>query len=175
MADEPWWHSAEGREPGPDGDALGSAAQEAGRLFAAMRDRMLADPTTMRAGFKIMEAMSKLGRSGRAAAPGDAPECAYCPFCQAISRARNLSPETVERLTGAAMEFADVVKQVVGSGGGGGDEGGVRHVPLDDDAASWEAEDWLAEQEATPQPGGVDTWFDDPGDAARPPDDGQQR
>lgn len=158
MADEPWWHSA-GGEP-PSGDALGSAAQEAGRLFAAMRERMLSDPATMRAGFKIMEAVTLLGRSGRPVAPGEAPECAYCPFCQAIARAKSLSPETVERLTGAALEFADVVKQVVGQGAGSPGETGLRHVSLDDDEAAWTAPDELEETEETAD-SAVDSWFDE--------------
>jgi hypothetical protein len=65
------------------------------------------------------------------------------------------------------MEFADVVKNVVVQGGGDVDDGAVRHVPLDDDAEAWAAEDWLAEQEPVGAPetdeleGDVDSWFDE--------------
>lgn len=134
MTDTPWWH--EGDTP-PDGgggpDALGTAATEAARLFEVLRDRLVTDPNTMRAGMKMMEAFTLLrGSGGHPVQPGDAPECAYCPVCQAIAHARTVNPETVERLTAAAMEFAETVRQVVTPDAGDA-ETAVRHVPLDDD------------------------------------------
>lgn len=133
MTDTPWWHENDGTPPSSGADALGSAAAEAARLFEVLRDRMMTDPNTLRAGMKMMEALTLLrGSGGHPVQPGDAPECAYCPVCQAISHARDLNPDVVEKLTTAAMEFADTVRQVVAPDGVD-DDGAVRHVPLDDD------------------------------------------
>ncbi len=129
MNDDPWWHDPT-RDPDA-ADAMGAAAGEAGRLFEAVRDRMLSDPATLRAGMRLMETFAVLRGGGTPVAPGEAPECAYCPVCQAITRARSIDPESVERLTGAAMEFAEKVRGIVGQPPS--EDSGVRHVPLDDD------------------------------------------
>jgi hypothetical protein len=144
MTDQPpWWHSPD--EPGPE--SVGSAAEEAARLFTALRDRLLSDPATLRAGMKMVETFSALrGTAASAAAggvPGSAPECAFCPFCQAVARAKTFSPDTVEQLTAAAMEFADSVRKIMTPPAEDADD--VRHVPLDDDF-----EDWPEPQEARP-------------------------
>jgi hypothetical protein len=150
MTDQPWWHTASE----PSGDQLGSAAEEAARLFGAMRDRILADPNTMRAGAKMLHAFAAVRGAANPVPPGDAPECAYCPFCQALLRARSLSPETVERLAGAAMEFAETVRQVVVNPADTDDDR-VRHVPLDEDFGDWPeprdvGADPAAEEESAP-------------------------
>ncbi|MFN8125827.1 MAG: hypothetical protein U0R64_04880 [Candidatus Nanopelagicales bacterium] len=132
MTDGPWWHDPTGEPDPAAADAVGAAAAEAGRLFEALRDRMLSDPATLRAGMKLMESFTVLRGGASAAAPGQASECAYCPVCQAISRARAIDPDSVERLTGAAMEFAEKVRDIVGQGQPSGDDR-VRHVPLDDE------------------------------------------
>lgn len=121
MTQTPWWH---------DDDSAGDAAVEAARLFEAIRDRVLADPTTLRAGLRIMEIATQFA-PGAGNAAGSAPECAYCPVCQAIRQARAVSPETVERITAAAVEFAETVRQTLTDAPPG--EQSVRHVPLDDD------------------------------------------
>lgn len=132
MNEEPWWHSQNEPPPGMNG----SAAEEAARLFMAMRDRFLADPTALRAGAKLLETLSVLRGATNPVPPGDAPECAYCPFCQAMAHAKSLSPETVERLTGAAMEFAETVRTIVVDPRPSSDDR-VRHVPLDEDFEDW--------------------------------------
>lgn len=132
MTDTPWWHDEDGNPSG--GDALGSAATEAARLFEVLRDRMMTDPNTLRAGMRMMEAFTTLrGGGGHPVQPGEAPECAYCPVCQAISHARNLDPQTIEKLTAAAMEFAETIRQTVSQPPADAEDAGVRHVPLDDD------------------------------------------
>lgn len=131
MNDTPWWHDGEAGAGG--GDSLGNAAAEAARLFEAVRDRVLSDPATLRTGLRLMEAFT-VRTPGEAAAPGEAPECAYCPVCQAIARARNLDADTVERLTGAAVEFAETVRRTMSSQtDGAAADDRVRHVPLDDE------------------------------------------
>lgn len=140
MNEAPWWHDDEGRSSARDpdaqgADALGSAAVEAARLFEAVRGRILSDPNAWSAGLRLFDAFSGARGSGaHSAAPGAAPECAYCPVCQAIRGARGMSPETVERLTGAALEFAETVRRTVATEPEPSDST-VRHVPLDDDSA----------------------------------------
>ena len=123
MTQNPWWH---------DDDSAGDAGVEAARLFEVIRDRLLADPATMRAGLRVMEIATQFASSSPGAAhPGTAPECAYCPVCQAIRQARSVSPETVERLTSAAIDFAETIRQTLSDETPA--EAPVRHVPLDDD------------------------------------------
>ncbi len=160
MTDQPWWHSA--GEPPPEN--LGSAAEEAARLFTAMRDRFLADPAALRAGARLMDSFASVRGVTNPVPPGDAPECAYCPVCQAIARAKSLNPETVERLTGAAMEFAETVRHIVGSPGAADDDR-VRHVPLDDDF-----EGWPEPQDAPPGPASMAEQDGRPVDGLAEPD-----
>jgi len=131
MTDEPWWHNEEEVPPDP----VGSAAEEAGRLFTAVRDRLMSDPTALKAGARLLDTFATL-QSHSGSLPGESSECAYCPFCQAMARAKSLSPEHVERLTAAAMEFADTVRTIVGTPDQPGDDR-VRHVPLDEDFEDW--------------------------------------
>ena len=150
--DEPWWHeSRTGGSTGAEGatgaddsgrdaegdqaaSAFGSGPEEAARLFTAIRDRVLTDPAAMKAGMQMMEMFTSLrGAMDNPVAPGDAPECAYCPICQAISRAQNISPESVESVTAAAIQFADTLRQAIGDDEDDGRGDTVRHVPMDDD------------------------------------------
>lgn len=143
--DEPWWHESgsqradegdgpTGRDSGNRGSSpLGSGPEEAARLFTTIRDRVLSDPAAMKAGIQAMEMFTSLrGAIQNPVAPGDAPECAYCPVCQAISRAQNISPESVETVTAAAIQFAETLRNALGDEDGE-PETTVRHVPLDDD------------------------------------------
>jgi hypothetical protein len=53
--------------------------------------------------------------------------CAYCPFCAAISVARETRPEVVDHLANAAREFliaAGMLLEDVGSRLGGSEDGG---------------------------------------------------
>lgn len=153
MTDTPWWYDAASGGRTGEGDSLGSAAAEAGRLFEALRERVVGDPTAMRAGLKMFEALSLLrgGASGQPVQPGEAPECAYCPVCQTIAHARDANPEALERLTTSALEFADALRQVIVPDSPAPDPG-VRHVPLDEDLSAEEPEpEEAAADEATRQ------------------------
>lgn len=138
--DEPWWHEPDA--DGASGDAgespasePGTGPEEAARLFSAIRDRVLSDPATIRAGLQVMEVFSALrGSINNPAAPGDAPECAYCPVCQAISRAHNIGPESVESVAAAAIQFAESLRQAISDDHDHGRDESVRHVPLDDES-----------------------------------------
>lgn len=128
MTEQPWWHAQD--QPPPSHP---SAAEEASRLFMAVRDRIMTDPTALRAGARLLETFSNVTGSANPVEPGQAEECAYCPFCQAMARAKAMSPETVERLTGATLEFAEAVRQIVLHPEDQHHADHVRHVPLDDD------------------------------------------
>lgn len=150
MTQTPWWH---------DDDPAGNAGVEAARLFEVIRDRLLSDPATMRAGLRVMEIATQF-TSAPADQPGAAPECAYCPVCQAIRQARSVSPETVERLTSAAIDFAETVRQTL-SDDETPAERPVRHVPLDDDIGAPSPGDGAATSERradTPDDDGFAGW-----------------
>lgn len=137
MTEQPWWHQDANEEQQGPQDAVGSAAEEAARLFSAVRDRFLSDPAAMRAGARLLDTFASLQRSSGGALPGESSECAYCPVCQAMARAKSINPESMERLTAAAVEFADNVRNIVGLPDEKDAEDRVRHVPLDEDFEDW--------------------------------------
>lgn len=77
---------------------LGSAAEEAGRLFAAIEDW----------------ARSRAGEffDGEHLATG-APECSLCPLCQTVHALRQVKPETVEHLLDAAASVIAALRSTV--------------------------------------------------------------
>ena len=132
MEDEPWWHESQSQsqaqsESGPE------SAEEAAKLFAALRDRVLSDPAAMRAGLGMLDLLKGLsGSASHPVSPGEARECAYCPVCLAISRAQNISPETLDTVTSAALQFAETVKEAVAESNSRAKPDTVRTVPLND-------------------------------------------
>ncbi|MBW3638813.1 MAG: hypothetical protein KY451_03025 [Actinobacteria bacterium] len=92
--------------PRPGSAPLGSAAEEAGRLFAAVEDW----------------ARTRTGGlfDGEHLATG-APECSVCPLCQAVSALRQVQPETVEHLLDAAASVLAALRStLLGPPGGDG-------------------------------------------------------
>ena len=75
---------------------VGSAAEEAARLFSAAEEWM-----RTRAGAHL---------DGMATG---APECTVCPVCQGISALRQVRPETVEHLLDAAASFVAALRTTV--------------------------------------------------------------
>ena len=75
-------------------EPVGSAAEEAGRLFAAVQDwaRTRFDHEHLATG---------------------STECQVCPVCQAIAALRQVRPETVEHLLDAAASFVAAVKSTM--------------------------------------------------------------
>jgi hypothetical protein len=81
-------------------EPLGSAAEEAARLFAAMQDwarrngvRVAPGPPT--------QAEGEGGGARHAWADGSAA-CRACPLCQLIALTRDASPEVIDHLSSAA-------------------------------------------------------------------------
>lgn len=95
---------------------VGSAAEEAARLFAAAEDWI----------------RTRAGSHLDGLATG-APECTVCPVCQGISALRHVRPETVEHLLDAAASFVAALRSTV-SGHAGAPESGrrpdVQHIDI---------------------------------------------
>jgi hypothetical protein len=77
---------------------VGSAADEAARLFAAMEDW-----ARTRAGHLFDEEHLATG----------SPECQFCPVCQGIGVLRHVKPEAVEHLLDAAASFVAALRVAV--------------------------------------------------------------
>jgi len=99
---------------GPGDPRVGSAAQEAARLFAAVEDW----------------ARSR-GEAGEHTGPG-ATSCGVCPVCSGIALLRDVRPETVEHLLDAAASVVAAVRSAVAppSSAEPGRPGGVQHIDV---------------------------------------------
>ena len=75
---------------------VGSAAEEAARLFAAAEEWV----------------RTRSGGHLDGLATG-APECTVCPVCQAVTALRQVRPETVEHLIDAAASFVAALRTTV--------------------------------------------------------------
>ena len=81
---------------------VGSAAEEAARLFAAVE--------------QWARARGGHGPGPEHLAPG-APECTVCPLCQGVSLLRQVQPETVEHLLDAAASVVAALRSAVAAPG----------------------------------------------------------
>jgi hypothetical protein len=59
----------------------------------------------------VWETATREGAAG--AAPGDAPECAWCPVCRAIRMARGSSPELAGRISVTADAMMSAAQDLV--------------------------------------------------------------
>jgi hypothetical protein len=97
------------------GQPVGSAAEEAARLFAAAEEWL-----RTRTG-----ALDPGGPHGA--------ECAVCPLCQGIAAVRAVRPETVEHLLDATASFVAALRSTVGTGSDGAGpprRPGVQRIPV---------------------------------------------
>jgi hypothetical protein len=135
---------------GPEGGShgsVGSLGEEAAKLLHALQDWAgatggeYADATaTAAAG-----AASTWQRLNEHVATG-APECRYCPVCQAISAVRQTSPEVRAHLTSAASSLLQaaaglLATQVPEDARGRSSDAGVEKIDVDVDAgdeSGWE-------------------------------------
>ena len=76
---------------------VGSAAEEAARLFAAVEDW----------------ARSRGGLLDDQHLATGAPECSTCPLCQGVAALRSVRPETVEHLLDAAASVVAALRTAV--------------------------------------------------------------
>lgn len=99
-------------------DNVGSAAEEAARLFAAIEDW-----ARQRAGGLVDDEHLATGSSA----------CLVCPICQAVSALRGVRPETVEHLLDAAASFVAALRSTVGDSAERGPatgRPGVQHIDV---------------------------------------------
>lgn len=89
---------------------LGSAADEAAKLFAAAQDwiRVRTGPVTD----GPMWSGSLWDREHLATG---AAECTVCPLCQTVATLRQITPETVEHLLDAAASLVAAMRTAVSS------------------------------------------------------------
>jgi hypothetical protein len=103
---------------------LGSAAQEAARLFAAVED---------------WARTRGEAPGGEHSAGSGASTCGVCPVCSGIALLRDVRPETVEHLLDAAASVVAAVRSAVvvppadGAPPSGGRPGGVQHIDVRED------------------------------------------
>jgi hypothetical protein len=91
------------------GQPVGSAAEEAARLFAAAEEWV----------------RTRAGGHLEGLATG-APECTSCPVCQGIAAVRGVRPETVEHLLDAAASFVAALRTTVATPSPYDPAGGLR-------------------------------------------------
>lgn len=101
------------------GPPVGSAAEEAARLFQAAEEWV----------------RTRTGAHLDGLATG-APECTVCPLCQGIAAVRGVRPETLEHLLDATASFVAALRTTV-SGTAFGTEPGrrpdVQHIDVRED------------------------------------------
>jgi len=104
---------------GPGGPQVGSAAQEAARLFAAVEDWARA------------RGEAPAGDSATAGAT----TCGVCPVCSGIALLRDVRPETVEHLLDAAASVVAALRSAAAppSSPEPGRPGGVEHIDVRED------------------------------------------
>ena len=97
---------------------VGSAAEEAARLFAAAEEWV----------------RTRAGGHLDGLATG-APECTVCPLCQGIAAVRGVRPETVEHLLDAAASFVAALRTTVREDAGSepGRRPDVQHIDVRED------------------------------------------
>lgn len=102
-----------------DGPQIGTAAQEAARLFAAVED------------WARTRGQAHADGSG---APS-ATTCGVCPVCTGIALLRDVRPETVEHLLDAAASVVAAVRSAVvpPSAPGTARSAGVEHIDVRED------------------------------------------
>jgi len=100
------------------GQPVGSAAEEAARLFAAAEEWL----------------RTRTGGPLDADGPHGA-ECAVCPLCQGIAAVRAVRPETVEHLLDATASVVAALRSTVATAGDGAAaprRPGVQRIPVQD-------------------------------------------
>ena len=100
---------------------VGSAAEEAARLFAVVEEWA----RTRASGLLDDEHLAT-----------GSPECRVCPLCQAIGAARSVRPEAVEHLLDAAASFVAALRASVATppdGGAAPRTPGVQHIDIRED------------------------------------------
>ena len=128
-----------GSDQGPAGgqDRIGSAAEEAAKLFGAL------------SGWA-----GGLGHDVGSHVETGAPECTYCPVCRTVHVLREASPEIKLHLAGAAASLMQAAASLLAAAAGSQQardrSSGVERIDLDGD---WPEAEPASEPEAASEPG----------------------
>ncbi|MDN4172980.1 hypothetical protein QWY28_08515 [Nocardioides sp. SOB77] len=103
-----------GDAAGPDGEDVGSVAEEAAKLFGALGDWAQDQGDGLGAGFSGFAAQAAAAAHGldEHLATG-APECTWCPVCRAVQAVRRTSPEVRAHLTAAASSLLQAAAEAM--------------------------------------------------------------
>lgn len=122
-----------------DQPEVGSVAQEAAQLFAALGDWATQQGATHAAGaaagaaHSAHEAMRNVNE--HLATGGE--ECTYCPLCQTISFVRNTSPEVKAHLLVAANSLVQAAAGILATQTPTSEGPSVERIDLDD-TSDWD-------------------------------------
>lgn len=117
----------------PFAEAVGSVAEEAGKLFSALQDWARDTGAGGAAGPAWAGMGEQLRNLNQHVATGGT-ECAYCPVCQVIHVVRQTSPEVKGHLAVAASSLLQAAAAVLDSRAAAADrEPRVERIDLDED------------------------------------------
>ncbi len=126
--------------PAGDRDPVGTAAEEAARLFVALLDRAREHAT---GADSAVDGVDPAGQSA-----GHPAECRWCPLCQAMAFMRDTNPELRQQVVAAAASLAVAVRDLAESAarpparppdGAAGPATDVQRIDLDDAAVDGES------------------------------------
>jgi hypothetical protein len=128
--------SDDAARPGDGGfrdEQLGSAAEEAAKLFGALGDwakqhggdvanNLAVGLTAGLAGLAshAQSAAADLGRDLDEHLATGAPECTYCPICRTVHIVREASPDVMAHLTSAAISLMQAASAVIAAAAASG-------------------------------------------------------
>ncbi|GAB3252726.1 hypothetical protein GCM10027425_11470 [Alteromonas gracilis] len=136
------------QEPRDPAEAVGSVAEEAVKLMAALGDWARdhgeeAAETARGMADGMRHGLAEAAEHASAGAGRDevAAECRWCPVCQVLHAVRGTSPEVRAHLAGAATSLAQAFNAMMASpsrpdarpGSGRQRPDGVEHIPLDEE------------------------------------------
>jgi hypothetical protein len=132
-----------GDHPGGHPDEVGSAAEEAAKLFGAFSDWARdhgADLGVGLGGLAGQAAAAARDVSGHVAT--GAEECRWCPVCRAVHVLRSASPEAREHLAAAVTSLAEAATAMLATSvpGDRARSRDVEHIDLDGDGDGDETE-----------------------------------
>ncbi len=109
---------------------VGSLAEEAAKLFGALsgwaeEHGSDLDDVAHRAGAVGQDLHDHLSTG--------APECTYCPICQAVRFLRDTSPEVRAHLAAAGASLAQALTATLQAASTAAEEHPVERIPVDDD------------------------------------------
>ena len=126
----------------PLDEPVGSAAEEAARLFGAMSDWAKGRGEGLG---DLAETLSGLAHEVEGHVATGAEECQWCPLCRGIQVIRSASPEVREHLATAVSSLAQAATAYLTTSVPDGRDRGVERIDLTDDAGG----DWPDEDDET--------------------------